>query len=239
MKVLAWNLERKKPTAPRGAEGVDYLFAQQPDLMVLTEVRTTFPARHGSMLMGQASTPARYEEDERKIAIWSSTKLEHVTFDHDIDQTRFVAARADTPLGRLLVVAVCITWHMAEVTHHQGIKRRPWELHHHYLDQLGLIFRDIDEPFIVAGDFNQRYPRVRGGNIAAAEALAATFAELDIVTAGVPNGCVRPGIDHIALSPHLEAAAVGGWPHNVNGNRLSDHDGVWAEVQVAGDRHIG
>lgn len=203
--------------------------------MALCETRTTFPVRDGYLLTGDASTPARYGDDERKMAIWSATELEPVEFDSGIDRTRFVAARTETSIGTVLILAICIPWHMAEVTYHEGVKRRPWELHHSYLEHLNTIIRDaiirnIDEPVVIAGDFNQRYPRVKGGNIAAAQALESTFQPFDIVTAGIPKGCNRPGIDHIALSPHLQATDVGGWPNDVGGKRLSDHDGVWATV---------
>ncbi|MFT7649261.1 MAG: endonuclease/exonuclease/phosphatase family metal-dependent hydrolase [Candidatus Poriferisodalaceae bacterium] len=46
----------------------------------------------------------------------------------------------------------------------------------------------------------------------------------------VVEGCEKPGIDHIAISAQLQATQVGGWPKDVTGNRLSDHDGVWAEI---------
>ena len=122
---------------------------------------------------------------------------------------------------------------MAEVTYHEGPKKKPWEEHLEYLDHLKPVIRLLGEPFVIAGDFNQRIPRVKGGNRRAAEQLEATFEGADIVTRGVLAGCNRPGIDHIALSSHLRATNVEGWPNDVNGNRLSDHDGALADVGLA------
>ena len=184
------------------------------------------------MLFSASPRGKRFAEDERKVALWSATPLELVEFDSAIDPTRFVAARTSTALGEVLVLAICITWHMAEVTYHDGPKKKPWEEHLQYLEHLSDIFDTIDEPLIVAGDFNQRTPRQKGGNKTAAEALDHVFEHLDIVTAGIPPGCTKPGIDHIALSSHFTALNVEGWPHDATGNRLSDHDGALADIAL-------
>ena len=123
---------------------------------------------------------------------------------------------------------------MAEVTYPMGVKRRPWELHLDFLAILADMNAEVAVPTVVAGDFNQRIPRVRYGNHSAAAALATTFEPLEIVTSGTPGGASRPGIDHIALSGHLRAERVWGWPNEVGGRRLSDHDG--AGVDVIGSR---
>ncbi len=234
LRVATWNLERKTVTSPTGSAAIAYVTGLGADVLVLTEARTGFPAGDGHVLVGEPRAQKRFTEDERTVLLWSAEPLELVEFDLPIDLTRFVAARTETPIGQVLILAVCITWHMAEVQYHEGPKRKLWELHLEYLRDLAVIMGQIDEPFIVAGDFNQRVPRVKGGNIAAAEALANTFDGLDIVTAGTPSGCSRPGIDHIALTPHFAAKQVKGWPNTVTGRRLSDHDGVMADVVLSG-----
>ena len=50
MRILTWNLERKKPTTPTWTAAVEKLFGQDPDIMVLTEARTTFPLRGGHIV---------------------------------------------------------------------------------------------------------------------------------------------------------------------------------------------
>ena len=54
---------------------------------------------------------------------------------------------------------------MAEVTYHTNEKKKPWQEHHEYLVHLKAILDSLDEPTVIAGDFNQRYPRVKGGNL--------------------------------------------------------------------------
>ena len=65
-----------------------------------------------------------------------------------------------------------------------------------------------------------------------------TFVELDIVTAGTLPGCEKPGIDHIAISSHLRAARVQGWPKNVTGTVVTDHDAQFGHFEVARSRSV-
>ena len=230
MRIATWNLERKKPTTPRGAEAIDHLRGLNADVIVATEARTNLPVGDGQLFFSGAPRGSRFAADERKVVVWTKGESEPLDIDSPIDPSRFVAIKTETSIGTITVLGICITWHMAEVTYHSGPKKKPWEEHLEYLEHLGQIFESIDEPFIAAGDFNQRIPRVKGGNRQAAEALAATFAGLDIVTSGIPPGCTRPGIDHIAISHEFTASNTKGWPNDVTGNRLSDHDGAICEL---------
>jgi len=56
MRLATWNLERKKPTSPRGKEAVDYLHGRGADVLVITEARTTFPAQGGHLLFADELT---------------------------------------------------------------------------------------------------------------------------------------------------------------------------------------
>lgn len=125
---------------------------------------------------------------------------------------------------------------MAEVTYPIDVKRKPRELHIAYLEVLGQLLARSDEPLIVAGDFNQFVPRIKYSHRAAAAAMEQAFAPLSVLTAGTIDGCDRPGIDHIASSTHFEPTCISGWPNNVTGNRLSDHDGSLAVLRRAGDQ---
>ncbi len=164
--------------------------------------------------------------------IWSSQPwrdVDRVGID-GLDQTRFISATTDTPIGPLRVLGVCIPWHMAEVQYPIDVKRRPWELHIRFLERLAELLAASDVPTVVAGDFNQQVPRIKYGNREAAEAMAEAFRTFDIVTQGQLDGCSRPGIDHVAISSHLQAAATWGWPNMSEGRRLSDHDGAAVDL---------
>lgn len=237
LRVLAWNVERKKPSTPRGAEAYAYAFGLDPDVMVLTEACTSMPLHGGHVVWPDLPRGSRFAADERKIGLWSRWPLRNIgEFNHPgLDPTRFVAGVIDSPIGPVRVVGVCVPYQMAEVTHPVDVKRKPWELHLAYLDALGELLRRNDMAMIVAGDYNQAVPRTHAPYLVA-DALTIAFAPLQIVTAGRLDGCGRVGIDHIALSEHLEAAQVWGWPHDVTGNRLSDHDGAGAVVRLRDPR---
>ncbi len=239
-RVLTWNLERKRPDTPRGAEAIEVLFDQAPDVMVLTEARTSFPARSGHALWSEPPRGSGFAEDERKVLIWSREPwrdVDRIGVD-GVDQTRFISATTDTPIGPLRIIGVCIPWHMAEVTHQIDVKRKPWEQHIRYLEVLSELVAAIDTPTVIAGDFNQHVPRIKYGNHAAAAAMAVAFSTLDVVTRGQIEGCTRPGIDHVAVSRDLTPARVWGWPNKIEERRLSDHEGAGVDLTVSRSRVV-
>lgn len=229
-RILTWNVERKKPTAPTGRAGVDLLHRLAPDVMIITEARTTFPARGGHVVTGRPMPYAHLDHDERRVVMWSACPWEDVDDfgDAALPVGRLVSARTETPIGPLRIVGVCIPWHMSNVSVGDR-NRRPWEDHLRYLELLPSILERYSEPLVVAGDFNQRIPRTSGRRDVAV-ALATCFDGVEIVTAGAVPGVDRPLIDHIALGPGLECEAVRAWPNDDGGVRMSDHDGVLAEV---------
>ncbi len=231
-RILTWNVERKRPDSPRGAEAIEVLFDQAPDVMVITEARTAFPQRGGHTLWCEPPRGSVFAADERKVLIWSKQpwrEVDRVGIE-DLDQTRFISAVTETPVGPLRVLGVCIPWHMAEVTYPIDVKYKPWELHIRYLELFGEVLAAADTPTVVAGDFNQNVPREKYGNRAAAEAMETAFAPFEVLTRGTVAGGTRPGIDHIAVTKHLSATNTWGWPNEINGNRLSDHDGAGVDL---------
>lgn len=233
LRVLTWNLERKNPQSGLGATAVAHLRSLDPDVMVLTETRTTFEVGEGHALWAGKPAGDWFNQDERKVLIWSKQPwtATAVSSSVDIDQARYVTASTETPIGEVTVLGVCIPWHMAEVTHRTGHKRKPWELHLEYIEVLAELIARTTGPVVVAGDFNQQVPRAKYGNHAAALALASAFEPLAILTRGTIPGCDRQGIDHIAVSNDLSAISVAGWRNKVNEARMSDHDGAVVEVR--------
>lgn len=231
MRVLTWNVERKKSTSPTGSAGVDLLRSFDADVMVITEARTSFPADDGHLVACEPMPFDYLDDDERRVVMWSKEPWTDVdTIGHpDFPIGRFVTGVTDSSIGPVRVVGVCIPWHMSNVQYGDQ-NRKPWEDHLRYLELLPGVLTAYDEPVIVAGDFNQCIPRVPYGNRAAAEAMATTFGPLDVVTAGEVDGVDKPLIDHIALGPGLSAERVWAWPNDAGGVRMSDHAGVGAEV---------
>lgn len=240
-RVLTWNIERSKPETPRGAAAIDYLFGLDPDVMVITEARTTFSTRGGHTLWCEPPVGTHFAAEERKVLIWSKepwTAVDRIGI-KGLDQTRYIAAKTSTPNGDLTVHGVCIPWHMAEVVYHNGVKRKPWELHLKYLALLGELLhcdhsvdcaQSTTGAAVVAGDFNQYVPRQKFGSKAVNDALTAAFEPLTIATSGIIDGCDKVGIGHIAHTQALTTERVWGWPNVIDGKRLSDHDGAGEEL---------
>lgn len=230
--MLTWKLERRTSTSPRAAIAIDHLMSQSPDIVVLTEARTTLPLPGGHVLWSDPPVGTRFAADERKVLIWSK----HPWTDVDLvgapglDQTRFVSATTATPLGDVRVLGICIPYHMADVTTGPKPRSRPWERHMAYLESLTRMLAGLRMATVIAGDFNQKIPRVKGGYRLAADTLQAAFVPTTIVTAGAPTGGTRPGIDHIAVSSQLRATSVWAWPQAIDGVRMSDHEGAGADL---------
>ena len=236
VKVVCWNLERKKPSTPTGAVAVKRIAAEAPDVVVVTEARIGhLDSLGGYELSPKRPVGERFADDERKVLVWSRNPWRDVDLvgDPELPGPRFVAATTDTPIGEVRVIGVCIPWHMCDVR--TGAKdKRPWEQHQRWLELFEpLIGADTQRlPTIIAGDFNQRVPRRKGGRRDVAEQLAAVLADFHIVTESVPPGCERQGIDHIALGPGLRSIDVRGWPNDDGGVRMSDRDAAVAELRL-------
>ncbi len=188
----------------------------------------------GHEINSDPPAPGHAATDERKVIAWSRNPWRDVDAvgDARMPAGRFIAGTTSTSIGDLRVVAICIPWHMCDVR--TGTKdRKPWEQHLRWLEYFGpLIATASALPVLIAGDFNQRIPRRPGARKDVAEALASAFAGHDIVTAGIPAGCDRQGIDHIAIDARLRATAVRGWPNNDGGVRMTDHDAVLADLAI-------
>ncbi len=235
MKIVTWNLERKKPTTPTGAAGVARLAAEKADIIVLTEARTSHLEESGFRVDSGPPVWPYLQPDEREVLMWSPSKWTDVdTVGHErLLPGGFVSAITETELGPIRFIGLCIPWHMMKTEHES--KAKPWKYHIEFCEILRELLdqRDRSLPHVLAGDFNQAIPRIRYGNHAAAAALEAALHEFDVVTQGTIPGCAQPGIDHIAIDAHLRADSVHGWPKNDGGVLMSDHDAAVAELTLA------
>ena len=137
---------------------------------------------------------------------------------------------AETAIGDLTVVGVCIPWDGAHVGSGRKDRKR-WQDHLAWLETFErLPWRRTTHRMVVLGDFNQRIPRTRAPRMAF-EALLRAFDGLAVATAGVPEA----PIDHIAHTPDLtRTSPISTWPRrDGEDHALSDHIGVWADFGLA------
>lgn len=230
MRVLTWNLERRKIETPYGKLATKHLFSQAPDVMAVTETRIDFPEKDGYTIWAQ-HPKGHFADNERKVLLWSKKPWRDIddVGDKNLPIGRFISGITESNIGDIRVVGLCIPYHMADVSH--GAKdRKPWEQHKKFLKILPSILENYSRPLIIAGDFNQRYPWTKYGNREASKIMEDTFTNQEIVTRGIINGMSKAGIDHIAINKTLETKSVWGWFNVVDGIRLSDHDGAGCEL---------
>ena len=121
----------------------------------------------------------------RKVLLWSREPWTPV-FDpvqRELPPGRLVAGVTTTPIGRLVVLGVCIPWRDAHVT--TGRKNRAvWEDHLAWLAGFErTAFAQATPGTVVLGDFNQRIPRHWAPEKIHRKLLRA-FARFDIATGG-------------------------------------------------------
>jgi endonuclease/exonuclease/phosphatase family metal-dependent hydrolase len=229
--VATWNTKWATERTDRGQRIASIIKAADADIVVLTEgTRKLFPA-NGFVVDAGADWGYDSPPHRRKVIIWSRFPLTPVAVPNDgAARGRLAAATAVTPDGPVRIVGVCIPWKDAHV-HTGRVDTRPWAEHLEYLDQLAQVLSalDGDIPTVVAGDFNQRIPRVRQPR-PVAEKLGDVFRYWTIHTTGpMPNG---PHIDHIATNRGLSIERVYDWPASDHTGTLSDHAGVACHLAV-------
>jgi endonuclease/exonuclease/phosphatase family metal-dependent hydrolase len=230
--IATWNTEWATPSSDRGRRVSSILQTVGADIAVVTEgVRELLPAA-GSVVdagdnWGYGPHPAR-----RKVIVWSRYPM---TLDfigkEGATRGRLAVATVETPAGPVRILGVCIPWRDAHVNTGRG-DASPWSEHLDYLDRFERLLAELegDVPTVIAGDFNQRIPRVRQP-IRVADRLGEVLADWRIHTAGaLPNG---PHIDHIATNRRFALESVSDWPASDHLGRLSDHAGVICRLGFA------
>jgi endonuclease/exonuclease/phosphatase family metal-dependent hydrolase len=227
IRVATWNVEWATPETKAGKRIHQIINQIDADIFVLTEgCKELMP--EGFVLDG--GTDWGYEstdERRRKVLLWSRYPLIDAS-DGDglqLPGGRFIAATVQHPAGHIRIYGVCIPWKDAHVR--TGRKdRTPWQDHSTYLDGLRQLIQQVDSPLVVAGDFNQRIPRV-SQPVIVAEQLSRCMDGLQVCTA-LPLD--KPLIDHIAISNHFSSSNVEIIPDRDEQGILSDHRGVATEI---------
>ncbi len=195
------------------------------DIAVVTEgVRELLPAAgwvaDAGDNWGYGPHPAR-----RKVIVWSRYPVTLNSIGKEgATRGRLAVTTVEASAGPVRILGVCIPWRDAHVNTGRG-DASPWSEHLDYLDRFERLLAELegDVPTVIAGDFNQRIPRVRQP-IRVAERLAEVLADWRIHTAvALPNG---PHIDHIATNRRFAIESVNDWSASDHLGRLSDHAGV-------------
>lgn len=223
--VTTWNTQWATPKTDRGHRVAKTLSAPDSDIIVVTEgVHALLPGG-GQAVDAGPDWGYGPKPDRRKVIVWSRFPLSlDSVAEAGAARGRLAVATAATPEGAVRVIGVCIPWRDAHVSTGRS-DAVAWSEHLEYLDQFQELLTRLDNtvPTVIAGDFNQRIPRVRQP-IRVADRLAQVLAGWTIHTAGTfKHG---PHIDHIASNNRLECQDATDWSGIDGHGRLSDHSGV-------------
>ena len=225
--VATWNVEWATPESSRGTRIRKILQKLQADIIVLTEgCAELLP--EGNVV--DAGTDWGYESKDsrrRKVLLWSRFAISNTTTRDDLDlpSGRFVSSTVHTPVADIDVFGVCIPWKDAHVR--TGRKdRAPWQDHEIFLNGFHTAIHQHSGQLIVAGDFNQRIPRVTQPR-PIYDQLMDCLIPLTVCTS-IPMD--KPLIDHIAISRDMHSGEVSIIPDHDDFGQLSDHWGVMIQV---------
>lgn len=229
--VATWNTQWATADGKRGSMVRQRLTDTAADVLVVTEGRRGLLPDGGHIVDAGADWGYGQQQDRRKVLLWSRWPLTDIDrFTTGGGAGRVVTALTAAPAGPIRILAVCIPWTQAHVSSGRR-DATPWSEHLNCLDQLDTLAAHFDRniPTVIAGDFNQRIPRVRQP-IRVATRLAEVMDRWTVHTAGdVEHG---PLIDHIASD--LTCTELRTWPGYPAELRLSDHSGVVCQLVSAG-----
>jgi endonuclease/exonuclease/phosphatase family metal-dependent hydrolase len=223
IRVATWNVEKATPKSKKGRRIQQIIKQIDADIFVLTEgCKELMP--EGFVIEGGADWG--YEPKPkclRKVLLWSKYPLlnESLAEVAGMPPGRFVSAIVQHPEVEFRIFGVCIPWKDAHVS--SGRKDRVvWQEHITYLDGLQQLIEQVQSPLVVAGDFNQRIPRVNQPH-KVSDKLSQCIDGLQVCTA---LNLAKPLIDHIAISPHFSSSNIEIIDDHDSFGNLSDHLGV-------------
>ncbi|MXZ91571.1 MAG: endonuclease/exonuclease/phosphatase family protein [Chloroflexi bacterium] len=241
LSVVNWNVQWATPLSARSPEILKRIQRHSPDIVCLTETDCRLLSGFGGHIIeARPDFGKRAANHRRKVLLWSRQQWSDVDDfgSETLPPGRFVAGAMETPVGKVMVIGVCIPWHNANVN--VGAKnKKPWQDHSAYLHALVPILTDRSPiPLVLLGDFNQQIGQRRRPYPPLSQPVRAELRKtmqaarpsgLTIATAGLGlRG--RRAIDHIAISGDLSAATLTTIDNLDGDRRLSDHFGVAATL---------
>lgn len=226
--VATWNTEWSPVGGKRGPLVRARLRDFDADIMVVTEGQRGVLPSCGYVVDAGDNWGYNSAAHRRKTLLWSRWPLHNVVkVESGAGRGRVVCARVDSPFGPANLLGLCIPWASAHVATGRR-DAKTWSEHIGCCDQIEELAGGLDTsiPTIVAGDFNQRIPRLRQPTHVS-ERLAQVMSRWMIHTSG--DTADGPLIDHIASN--LRCVSLRTWPRGADGIDLSDHLGARCELE--------
>ena len=229
LSIATWNVEWTTPNSSKGKRIAFILQELEADVIVLTEGCSELLPMGNVVDAGDDWGYETKDARRRKVLLWSRFNILKTTTREDLAMPsgRFISATVDTPSGQVDVAAVCIPWKDAHVRSGRR-NRQPWEDHSLFLNGFNTFIHEHTGSLIVAGDFNQRIPRVTQPR-AIYDQLENCLTPLTVCTS-VPMD--KPLIDHIAISQNLKSGELSIIPDHDEFGNLSDHRGAMVQLHL-------
>ncbi|HEY6018967.1 MAG TPA: endonuclease/exonuclease/phosphatase family protein [Candidatus Paceibacterota bacterium] len=246
MKIATWNLDHASNSSRPVTAQIQQLERINADILVLTETCERVDLR----TLGYKSVLPHHKNRYGKYwsVIWSRWPISQQIDCYDNETA--VCARIASPLGDLIIYGTIITW-KNDPGSDPEVKSPAWSEHEKSILEHGIDWRAIQNgqpgiPFVVAGDFNQTRDgskvycspngiRLLNEQLERNSLVCVTDedfgANMKLAPDPQKSGRYRHNVDHICVSKSLlKAEYVGAWDHFRNGEVLSDHNGVFAEL---------
>lgn len=227
IRILTWNVAWARPDSEKGKKIHKIISDVDPDLVCLTESHCDFFS-HGYTVSSDPDYGYPIKENRRKVLIWSKKPWHHVdTVGHEqMPKGRFISAKTIISGKTLHMIGVCVPWRAAHVN--TGLKDKcPWQDHIQYFQGLKSVFSQEELCHtVLAGDFNQTFPRTTQPEKVFELMLDATKEFSGFVKSSKESGRV---IDHIAVTRDMSLGPVKIIFSENDGHILSDHSGLYAD----------
>lgn len=258
MRIATWNIERPSNRLnDRSQRILEKLREINADIWILTETHDSIvpePDFHTVSTTTVTGSPINHRPGEHKTAIWSRWPIFEV-FEPSTPH-RAACAIVETPLGKLVVYGTVLPYHGARWSYGTA---RNWDAHYAAIATQGAdwtrLRRDYPENGLcIAGDFNQNRPiRTTYGtkwgrlllDLALEENRMIGVTQSDFTAAKkLPKEeleLVKNSIDHICLNHRWSewVTCLGIWPgQTISGEYLSDHSGVFVDLQSSNQQRL-
>lgn len=142
--------------------------------------------------------------------------------------SHYLAGTTETAAGPITVYGIVIPYRFCDVRYGKP-KRKAWEMHEAFLDNLGELLPPVPQRSIILGDFNQRSPAKYQPQSATEQLQRVILRRFDLATGGIIPGMGKQAIDHICHTFELRLARVEALSNlREDGRQVSDHFGLQA-----------
>jgi endonuclease/exonuclease/phosphatase family metal-dependent hydrolase len=240
MRIATWNLQFDRVfTLERRVAFRQSIAEVNADVWVLTETWTDFSPGDEFQLVAESKPAADLTlwPQRRWSAIWARSSFPTNQVEVHAQQDRMTCCRIHQSAdSEVIAIGTVLPWRSDSLWRgDQGFSAA-------LADQESEWKRlQVDRPasaFVVAGDFNQSLPLDQGRGSKKGEAAvrkASTKHGLSCLTQGIDALTGKARIDHIFVGrDRLTRTSIGEWPvPQINGKDISDHPGVFADVEFS------